>query len=75
MVLQKKNGLTLVWNRLKYKNRALFILYYLNNKVFDFELTQGDMEKISTLDTKESLFFSHRDPEMVKWLATFKIHD
>ncbi|MGM0878526.1 MAG: aldo/keto reductase [Bacillota bacterium] len=46
-----------------------------NFNIFDFELTQGDMEKISTLDTKESLFFSHRDPEMVKWLGNFKIHD
>lgn len=46
-----------------------------NFSTFDFELTQGDMNKISALDTKESLFFSHRDPEMVKMLGTFKIHD
>ncbi|MDU1847761.1 MAG: aldo/keto reductase [Niallia nealsonii] len=46
-----------------------------NFSIFDFELTQGDMNKISALDTKESLFFSHRDPEMVKMLGTFKIHD
>lgn len=46
-----------------------------NFNIFDFELTQGDMNKISALDTKESLFFSHRDPEMVKMLGTFKIHD
>jgi 2,5-diketo-D-gluconate reductase A len=46
-----------------------------NFNIFDFELTQGDMEKISTLDTKESLFFSHRDPAMVKGIGTFKIHD
>jgi 2,5-diketo-D-gluconate reductase A len=46
-----------------------------NFNIFDFELNQVDMEKISTLDTKESLFFSHRDPAMVKWLGTHKIHD
>jgi diketogulonate reductase-like aldo/keto reductase len=40
-----------------------------NINVFDFELTTADMEKIATLDTKESLFFSHRDPAMVKWLG------
>ncbi|MCM3186032.1 aldo/keto reductase [Priestia megaterium] len=44
-----------------------------NFNIFDFELSQEDMEKISTLDTKESLFFSHRDPEMVKWLGTRKL--
>lgn len=44
-----------------------------NFNIFDFELTQGDMEQISTLDMKESLFFSHRDPEMVKWLGTRKL--
>jgi 2,5-diketo-D-gluconate reductase A len=37
-----------------------------NFGVFDFELTNEDMEKIAVLDTGESLFFSHRDPEMVK---------
>lgn len=31
------------------------------------------MNSITALDTKESLFFSHRDPEMVKWLATPKL--
>lgn len=46
-----------------------------NFNIFNFELNQEDMEKISTLDTKESLFFSHRDPAMVKWLGTHKIHD
>ncbi|KRF51456.1 2,5-diketo-D-gluconic acid reductase [Bacillus sp. Soil531] len=44
-----------------------------NFNIFDFELSQEDMEKISTLDTKESLFFSHRDPEMVKWLGIRKL--
>lgn len=44
-----------------------------NFNIFDFELSSEDMEKIATLDTKESLFFSHRDPEMVKWIGTRKL--
>lgn len=44
-----------------------------NFNIFDFELSQEDIEKIATLDTKESLFFSHRDPEMVKWIGTRKL--
>ncbi|ULQ60439.1 aldo/keto reductase [Brucepastera parasyntrophica] len=43
-----------------------------NFSVFDFELTREDMEKIAALDTGESLFFSHQNPEMVKWLGTAK---
>jgi 2,5-diketo-D-gluconate reductase A len=44
-----------------------------NFNIFDFELSQEDMEKIAALDTKESLFFSHRDPEIVKWLGNHKL--
>ncbi|MDQ6597762.1 aldo/keto reductase [Bacillus salipaludis] len=44
-----------------------------NFNIFDFELSQEDMDQIATLDTKESLFFSHRDPEMVKWIGTRKL--
>ncbi|WP_249595637.1 aldo/keto reductase [Peribacillus frigoritolerans] len=44
-----------------------------NFKIFDFELEQEDMEKIAALDTKESLFFSHSDPEIVKWISTRKL--
>ncbi|CAH0289275.1 MULTISPECIES: aldo/keto reductase [Bacillaceae] len=44
-----------------------------NFKIFDFELDQEDMEKIAALDTKESLFFSHSDPEIVKWISTRKL--
>lgn len=43
-----------------------------NFNIFDFELSQEDMETIETLDTKKSLFFSHRNPEMVKNLSSFK---
>ncbi len=44
-----------------------------NFNIFDFELSQEDMESITALDTKQSLFFSHRDPEMVKWIGTRKL--
>lgn len=38
-----------------------------NINVFDFELTEEDMNSIKTLDTSSSLFFSHNDPNMVEW--------
>ncbi len=38
-----------------------------NFDVFDFELTDDDMKNINNLDTGKSLFFDHRDPEMVEW--------
>ncbi|MBL4561603.1 MAG: aldo/keto reductase [Labilibaculum sp.] len=41
-----------------------------NINVFDFELSQEDMKIIETLDKKESSFFSHRDPEIIKWFST-----
>ncbi|MDR4947655.1 aldo/keto reductase [Neobacillus cucumis] len=44
-----------------------------NFNIFDFELSLDDMEKIAALDTKESLFFSHQNPEMVKWIGTRKL--
>ncbi|KIL35060.1 2,5-diketo-D-gluconic acid reductase [Cohnella kolymensis] len=44
-----------------------------NFNIFDFELSHEDMESIATLDTKKSLFFSHNDPEMVKWIGTRKL--
>ncbi|GBG07456.1 putative 2,5-didehydrogluconate reductase [Paenibacillus agaridevorans] len=31
------------------------------------------MVSIASLDTKQSVFFSHRDPEWVKWLGTRKL--
>ena len=39
-----------------------------NFDVFDFTLSVKDMEEIAGLDKKESLFFSHYDPEMVNFL-------
>ena len=38
-----------------------------NFEVFDFELTSEDMETIKGLDTGDSLFFNHQDPNMVEW--------
>ena len=40
-----------------------------NLSVFDFKLSQTDMEQISKMDTKTSAFFSHLDPTMVEWFA------
>ena len=40
-----------------------------NISVFDFELDEEDAAAITTLDTKTSSFFDHRDPKMVKWLG------
>ena len=40
-----------------------------NFQVFDFVLTDMEMHRIEALDTGESLFFSHYDPETVEWLA------
>jgi len=44
-----------------------------NFDIFDFELSADEMQKISTLDTSASLFFDHRDPNMVKWLSERKL--
>jgi 2,5-diketo-D-gluconate reductase A len=45
-----------------------------NISVFDFELSAEDMSAITTLDTKTSSFFDHRDPAMVKWLGERKLN-
>ncbi|MDR2010895.1 MAG: aldo/keto reductase [Bacteroidales bacterium] len=45
-----------------------------NFSIFDFELTAEDMDTIKSLDTAQSAFFDHRDPEMVKWLGTHKFN-
>ena len=38
-----------------------------NFNVFDFELSSDDMKEINKLDTNNSLFFNHQDPNMVEW--------
>ena len=38
-----------------------------NFNIFDFELSEDDMNEIAKLDTKTSSFFSHYDPNMVEW--------
>ena len=43
-----------------------------NFNIFDFQLSDDDMNTIKTLDTKKSIFFDHRDPEIVKWLGGYK---
>ncbi|MFR1841707.1 MAG: aldo/keto reductase [Oscillospiraceae bacterium] len=40
-----------------------------NFNVFDFSLTEEDMQKIAAMDTQTSAFFSHYDPNMVEWFA------
>ena len=44
-----------------------------NINVLDFELTPDEMNRITTLDTRTSSFFDHRDPAMVKWLGERKL--
>lgn len=44
-----------------------------NINVFDFQLDISDMHMVEQLDKKESAFFDHRDPEIVKWLANRKL--
>lgn len=46
-----------------------------NFNIFDFELSGEDMQTITTLDSKTSAFFDHRDPNIVKWIGEHKIHD
>lgn len=43
-----------------------------NFNIFDFELSQEDMDAIVALDMKVSSFFDHRDPTMVKRLGEAK---
>ena len=43
-----------------------------NFNIFDFELSSDDMNKIKSMDTNKSLFFSHRDAETVKFLINYR---
>ena len=41
-----------------------------NINVFDFRLTEEEMQRIERLDGGESLFFSHYDPKTVEWIVS-----
>jgi 2,5-diketo-D-gluconate reductase A len=44
-----------------------------NFNVFDVELSPDGMAAIAALDRKESMFFDHRDPAIVKQLGQRKL--
>jgi 2,5-diketo-D-gluconate reductase A len=44
-----------------------------NLNIFDFQLDDSDMARISTLETGTSSFFSHRDPAIVKWMSERRV--
>ncbi len=44
-----------------------------NFDIFDFELSADDIEQISALDTRDSLFLSYHDPKFVKMLGTLRV--
>jgi diketogulonate reductase-like aldo/keto reductase len=44
-----------------------------NFDIFDFELSANDIEQISALDTRESLFLSYHDPKFAKMLGTLRV--
>lgn len=41
-----------------------------NINIFDFELSEQEMQIIAELDKKESSFFSHYDPNIIEYLAS-----
>ena len=44
-----------------------------NFNIFDFELSTEDIEQITALDTRKSLFLSYHDPEVAKMMGNWKI--
>lgn len=46
-----------------------------NFNIFDFELSDEDMQTIHSLDQKASAFFDHKDPKMVEWFMGRIIKD
>ena len=42
-----------------------------NLNVFDFQLSAEDMSQIAALDTKQTLFSSHRDPDFVEMIVQY----
>lgn len=45
-----------------------------NISIHDFTLTDNDMRRIAALDKHESQFFSHANPEIIKWMASRTIN-
>jgi EmrB/QacA subfamily drug resistance transporter len=46
-----------------------------NIDVFDFKLTDEQMNQIAAMDTGASLFLDHRDSAVVRQLGSFRIHN
>lgn len=44
-----------------------------NFDIFDFALDADDMERISAIDTRQSLFLSYHDPEVAKMMGNWKV--
>lgn len=44
-----------------------------NFRIFDFELDNQDLTSIRTLDTNSSLFFDHKNPDIIRWMAERKL--
>lgn len=44
-----------------------------NFDIFNFELSADDIEQIASLDTRESLFLSYRDPEVAKMMGNWRV--
>ena len=42
-----------------------------NIDIFDFSLSDDDLQSIKTLDTDKSVFFDHRNPAVVKWMSEY----
>lgn len=43
-----------------------------NFDVFSFELSEQDMNEIAKLDKAQSLFFSHYDPELIRFILSLE---
>ncbi len=42
-----------------------------NINIFDFELSNEDLQQIKALDSEKSVFFDHRNPAIVKWMSEY----
>ena len=40
-------------------------------QIYKFQLSAEDMSQIAVLDTKQTLFFSHRDPDFVEMILQY----